>query len=426
MPADLAVLALLLAGYALVAARLDRYSIGPAMAFVAIGLVVSDKALGLVSYLPEAEVVRLLAEGALTLLLFSDASGIRSRALERDIGPIVRLLAIGLPLTIALGTVSAALLFPGISFGVALLIGSALAPTDAALGQPVVSNPVVPSRVRRLLSVESGLNDGIATPFVFLGLGLAATEATGHDAWLTDAVVASAVGAVVGVVLGFVGGKLLDGSLARGWASGASSQLFVLALAAGSYLTAAAMGGNGFIAAFVAGLAFGSGSRHHDERAVRFTETQGTLLAIGVWAAFGLVIAGELAPTFWNVNAILFAVLSLTVMRLIPVALALLGIGFRPPTMLFIGWFGPRGLASIVFLVIGLEGLGAGGIDAAPVVSAVSWTVLLSVILHGLSAGPLARAYGRFTRTLSSGAPESGQVPELESGRLGWARGVHR
>src|SRR4051812_29293873 len=194
MTGELAFFALLLAAYGLVAARLDRLSIGAALAFVVIGLVSSEGVLGLVSIQPHMEAVKVLAEGALTLLLFADAASIRRRALRHDLGTIARLLAIGLPLTVLLGTLGAAVLFPGVTLGLALLVGATLAPTDAALGQPVVTNPVVPSRIRRVLNVESGLNDGIATPLVFLAVALASAEATGHDGWLADAIVDSVLG----------------------------------------------------------------------------------------------------------------------------------------------------------------------------------------------------------------------------------------
>jgi NhaP-type Na+/H+ or K+/H+ antiporter len=318
----------------------------------------------------------------------------------------MRLLLVGLPLTIVAGTAGAALLFPGASFGICLLIGAALAPTDAALGQPVVTNPAVPARIRRVLNVESGLNDGIATPFVFLALGLASAEATGHPGWLSDALIESAIGALTGVGLGVLGGKLLDVSLRRGWASVESSRLFVFALALSCYLGSVALGGNGFIAAFVGGLAFGIATRQRDERSVRFTATQGSLLAIGVWASFGLILADQFGHDLWNVSAIAYAILSLTVIRMVPVAIAMVGTGFAARTLAFMGWFGPRGLASIVFLIIGLEGLSEAGVLSGPVAITVSWTVLLSVILHGLSAGPLAARYGRWARSLRPDSPE--------------------
>ena len=187
MEADLALIALLVAGYALVASRLNRWSVGASLVFLLIGIVLSDDVLGRISLEPEAEPVKLLAEVTLTLLLFVDASTVRAGALRRDASTVARLLIVGLLLTMVVGTGAALLLFPGISLGIALLIGTTLAPTDAALGQPVVTNPTVPARVRRVLNVESGLNDGIATPFVFFALALATSEGTGEGGWLAGA-----------------------------------------------------------------------------------------------------------------------------------------------------------------------------------------------------------------------------------------------
>ena len=319
-----------------------------------------------------------------------------------------------------IGTLLAAAMFPGISLGIALLIGAVLAPTDAALGQPVITNKAVPPRIRRVLNVESGLNDGIATPFVFLALALATAESTGASNWLADAVLDALVGVLVGVGIGLAGGFLLQIADARRWTTSLSRQLFVLALAASCYLVAVSVGGNGFIAAFIGGLAFAFGSRMREESAIRFTETQGSLLAIGVWAAFGLALAGELVATLGDPMVIAYAVLSLTVIRMLPVAISLLGARFKPITVLFIGWFGPRGLASIVFLIIGLEGLHAAGVDSGPVAAVVAWTVFLSVVLHGLTAGPFAAWYGERMAELAPDATEF-EGPEPVGSRLSWA-----
>jgi len=418
---ELAILALLVAGYGLIAARLDRLSVGPALAFLAIGILLADDVLGPISLEPAAEPIRVLAEVTLMLLLFADASTIRARALERDAVPVGRLLVIGLPLTIILGIVVAIVLFPGLPPGLLLLIAATLAPTDAALGQAVVSNAAVPARVRRLLNVESGLNDGIATPFVFLALALTAAESTGGSGWLAEALTELVIGIGVGTGLGYLGGSLLRLAEQRSWTSSVSRQLFVLALAASCYLVSIGAGGNGFIAAFVGGLAFGGGSRGQEHDAVRFTELQGSVLAIGVWIAFGLTVAGRLRTDLWDPTAIGYAVLSLTIIRMVPVAIALVGARFRLSTVLFIGWFGPRGLASIVFMIIGIEGLAEAGVDAGPFTAVVAWTVLLSVILHGLSAGPLAARYGRRVADLPSGSPEREDDVEPRPTRVWWA-----
>jgi NhaP-type Na+/H+ or K+/H+ antiporter len=424
MDVEFAILTVLVAGYGLVAARLDRASVGSALVFVLAGLLVSEAALGLISLEPEAEPVELLAEATLTLLLFADASTIRPGSLRQDVGTVLRLLIVGLLLTMALGTAAALLLFPGITVGLAMLIGASLAPTDAALGQPVVTNAVVPVRIRRILNVESGLNDGIATPFVFLALALATSEAGGSDGWLTGALVDLAIGVTAGVAVGFVGGSLLVFADRRHWASSVSRRLCVLALAGACYLVAVAAGGNGFIGAFVGGLAFAGGTRGRAGDAVRFTETEGSLLAIGVWAAFGLTLGSAALAGLWDPAAIAYALLSLTVIRMLPVAIALLGERYQRWTVLFVGWFGPRGLASVVFLIIGLVGLEHAGVDPGPLPAAIAWTVLLSVILHGLTAGPFAAAYGRRMAGLRPGAPELEAAIEPQPSRTSWS-GTH-
>jgi NhaP-type Na+/H+ or K+/H+ antiporter len=236
-----------------------------------------------------------------------------------------------------------------------------------------------------------------------------------------EALTETALGVVVGVAVGFAGGFLLRLADRKRWTSAVSRQLFVLALAAACYLVAVGAGGNGFIAAFVGGLAFGGGSRGREESAVGFTETQGSLLAIGVWIAFGLTLAGRLLTDLWDPVAIIYATLSLTVIRMVPVAIALLGMRFERPTVLFIGWFGPRGLASIVFLIIGLESLQGAGVDAGPLGAVVAWTVLLSVVAHGLTAGPLAERYGKRVAGLPPGAPEHEDTLEPQAARTSWS-----
>jgi sodium/hydrogen antiporter len=415
----LALVALLVAGYSLVAGRLERLSISPAFAFVVIGILVSEDFLGILVLEPEAESVKLIAEITLALVLFGDASTVDLKGLRQDAGPVVRLLVPGLLLTIVFGTVLSLGLFPGITLGLALLIGAALAPTDAALGQPVITDQRVPARIRRILNVESGLNDGIATPFVYVALALATAEATGAEVSIGGAVSEGLIGAVAGIVVGAVGGLLLMAVDRRKWPSPASRQLAVLALALGSYLVALALGGNGFIAAFVGGFAFGVATRQGAEDAVAFTEAQGSLLAIVVWTIFGITVGGSLIASGLDLPAIAYAILSLTIVRLVPVALALVGCRFQPATVGFIGWFGPRGLASIVFLIIALEGLHAAGQDTSLLIATIGWTVLLSVVLHGITAVPLARRYGARIASIQGDIAERELSDEPASPRLG-------
>ena len=412
METGIAVFALLLAGYALIANRLDDLSIGPALAFVAVGFVIGPAVLDLLPVGLESTTVRHLAEVTLALVLFTDASTVHVAGLRRDTSLIGRLLVIGLLLTIVAGGLAATLIFPELPLSMALLVGAILAPTDAALGLPVITNPVVPTRIRRILNVESGLNDGIATPFVLLFIALATAASGAEGGHLQDAIVEIAIAIVVGLTVGGVGGFLLTQADKRDLTSELSRQIVVLALAVGGYFASVALGGNGFVAAFLAGLAFGTATRHSEERAELFSEGAGILLSIGVWTIFGATFVGSLIRDTGDLRPILYAILSLTVIRVVPVAIALVGSRLALPTIAFIGWFGPRGLASIVFGILAVDALAQAGVPAGPIASTVAWTVLLSVVAHGLTAGALAARYGRWIdqRQQTSAEP----LPELE------------
>ena len=412
METGVAALALVLAAYALIANRLDRLSIGPAMAFVVVGLVLGPLVLDVLPVGIESTTVRHLAEVTLALVLFTDASTVDVAGLRRDASLIGRLLGIGLLLTIAAGGVVGMLIFPELPLATVLLIGAILAPTDAALGLPVITNPAVPVRIRRILNVESGLNDGIATPFVLLFIALATAAGGEEGGHLEAAIVEIAIAAIVGSVIGAVGGYLLTVADERKLTSELSRQIVVLALALGGYFASVALGGNGFIAAFLAGLAFGAVTRHTEERAELFSETAGILLSIGVWTIFGATLVGSLISDAGDLRPILYAILSLTVIRMIPVAIALIGSRLALPTVAFIGWFGPRGLASVVFGILAIDALGDARSAASPLASTIAWTVLLSIVAHGSTAGALAARYGRWIAERQESIP--GPLPELE------------
>ena len=427
MEAGVALFVLLLAGYALIANRLDRASIGPAVFFVLAGLLLGPDLLGVLDIDVESSTTRELAELTLALVLFTDASTVDLAGLRRDAGLVGRLLGIGLLLAIALGGLVAWLVFPELPLVTALLIGAILAPTDAALGLPVIANPVVPNRIRRVLNVESGLNDGIATPFVLLFVALATAAAGSEGGHLTAALEETAIAVAVGVAVGVAGGLLLVAADRRRWTSELSRQIAVFALALGAYFVALAFAGNGFIAAFVAGLAFGGATRKGEAAAELFSETAGILLSIGVWVIFGATFVGPLFRDVQDVRPILYAILSLTIIRMAPVAVSLVGSGLALPTVAFIGWFGPRGLASIVFGILAIDALTPTGGPIEIVARTVGWTVLLSIVAHGLSASPLAARYGRWIDARQRAAAEP--VPELEersdmkpSARATWVR----
>jgi NhaP-type Na+/H+ or K+/H+ antiporter len=329
MESGIALLALLVAGYALVAARLNRLSIGPALFFVVVGALVA-RVPG-VTAVPGSLAGAPLAiiEITLALILFVDASTIDWRRLREEAGLVIRLLGIGLLLSIALGTLLAGALFPEMPAGVILLLGAALAPTDAALGQPVVTNRVVPVRIRRLLNAESGLNDGTATPFVLLAVSLIASEFGATGDWLGAAVSEAVIGLLTGCVVGGAGGWLLVRAERSGWTSRTSRQLAVVALAVGAYAASVALGGNGFIAAFVGGLAFGAASHRAEEGAEVFAEATGSLLSIVVWVLAGAVFVGPVLDMGLDARVILYAILSRQC-SMLSVAISLVGARLRP------------------------------------------------------------------------------------------------
>jgi len=349
--------------------------------------------LGLVDLQIDEEGISLLAEIALAICLFSDSSNANLTVLRRVEAIPVRLLLIGLPLTIALGLALAWLIFPDLGFFEVALIATMLAPTDAALGKAVVSNPAVPAKVRESLNVESGLNDGICVPVILFFIALAAgtveaSESGSMIVKLTLEVIG--IGMVTGLVLAVLGGFALRACAARGWVAGTWLQFPIIALALLCFGLAQWMGGSGFIAAFVGGLTFGALTTQRKEQFLEAAEGKADAVALVTWFTFGTVILGILIPGLsWQV--LVYALLSLTVVRMLPVFLCLIGKGLKRDTLLFMGWFGPRGLASIVFVVMVIAEKMPGN---DTIVAVVSWTIVLSVVLHGLSANPLASLYG--------------------------------
>ena len=416
---DLAIVAALVVVWGATSARLARFDVTAPIVFVIAGLALTHGPLAPLGYQPANELVKALAEITLVLVLFSDASRVGVHEIRVDLGLYLRLLGIGLPLTIGLGTLLA-LALPGIgNIWFALIVGAALAPTDAALGAGVMANPVVPARIRRLINVESGLNDGITTPFVLVALAGAATTKHVSATAPATAVAQLAIGILVGAVVGGVGGKLIDIARQRGWAAEGFAGAAVLALAVCAYASALAMHGNGFIAAFIAGLAFGTTSGQRGAPLVPFVEEAGGLVSLLVWLAFGAV---ALAPAVSNLNwqSVVYALLSLTVIRMVPVAIALIGAHLGWPTVAFVGWFGPRGLASVVFALLALEELGNA---ATPAVTVITITVLISVVAHGVTAEPLADRYAARLAKAAAG-PAHAERPELPVRHL--ARHRHR
>jgi NhaP-type Na+/H+ or K+/H+ antiporter len=376
--------------WVLVSGRLSRRSVTGPIALTLAGLLVA-RGFGIDIRL-ESETVKELIELTLAIVLFSDASTIGARWFATEWRYPARLLGIGLPLTILLGTLAALWIFPGTDVWVAFVVAAALAPTDAALGTSIIEDERIPLNFRQVINVESGLNDGLATPVVTFAIaGVIAADEGGGSSPLGAALIALAIAVAVGVLLGAITGRATAAAQRAGWALPALVPIVPLAVALGSYALVVALGGNGFVAAFVSGVAFGGTLKpeQHHER-MELTEYVGLLLGFVVWFIFGAALLSRVLPDItWQIVA--YAVLSLTVLRMLPVAISALGARQRWDTVALAGWLGPRGLASIVFAILALDDIG--GEQGRFVVTVVAVTVALSVLAHGLSAGPLAGWY---------------------------------
>ena len=342
----LATIAVIIVVWAAFSEPLDRRGITSAMVFTAAGFVVGTSALGLLTGAIESHTAVRVTELALVLLLFSDAARLDLVGLRHELGWPTRLLLIGLPLTMLAGVGVGVLVFPGMALASVVLLSTMLASTDAALGQRVVTDRSVPARVRQALDVESGLNDGLAVPFFLVALDIANAELKTGVTWavISNAAAQIGWGMAAGVAAGLLGAVLFRACSRRGWIGGEWRQTLPLAAALLSYALAMHLGGSVFIAAFVGGMAFGRFSGKHSSDATLFTEEAGGLLAAATWIGFGaLALSWAIPHVTWQV--VLYAALSLTVVRMVPVAVAMIGLGARRPTVEFIGWFGPRGLA---------------------------------------------------------------------------------
>jgi NhaP-type Na+/H+ or K+/H+ antiporter len=391
----LSIVALAVLGVAAFSRRMTNTPLTPAMVFVTIGVLAGPLVVDAVDPSATSSLTRTLAEATLAVVLFSDASRINLRALRREYGVPVRLLGIGLPLTIALGALVATGLFGTLTFTEALLLAIVLAPTDAALGQAVVTETRLPSRIRQGLNVESGLNDGICVPLLLIALAAADVESNTATAHHAVSIVLQEIG--YGILGGVIAGAIVSAvsvlAGSRRLIAGTWLQVIPLAGAALAYGTAVALHGSGFIGAFVAGALFRRFAGERVEDSSRLSEEVGELLAGVTLLVFGAILLG---PTLEHVEwqMVLYAVLSLTVVRMVPVAVSMLGSGAQLPTVSFLGWFGPRGLASIVFALIIVEESKLPGVRTIVVTAYL--TVGISVFAHGISAAPLAARYARW------------------------------
>lgn len=378
--------------FALFSGPISRGSLTPPMVFVLLGLVSSPIGFGWIALSVDNRVVHVIAEITLILVLFTDAARINLKKLWSDHDIPMRLLLIGMPLTIVAGALIAWVILPELIFIEALIVAIILAPTDAALGQVVVSSPSVPERIRQALNVESGVNDGIALPALLFVISFAAVvHGNEQDTdWLAFVLQQLALGPLAGALIGWVGARAINAAIERGFLTREFCNIYLLSLAFIAYLAANEIGGNGFIAAFVAGVAIGNTLKHVNEEIYEFAESEGQLLNLIIFFIFGAV----LLPQVWDHVSwaiVAYAILSLTFIRMLPVFLALIGKHLRWETTLFLGWFGPRGLASILFILLVLEH--AHLAHESLVFNTVIVTVGLSVFLHGVTALTGVHAY---------------------------------
>lgn len=386
-------IALTFVAYALFSRKLAGSIVTGPMLFAIFGLAVGPAMLGWVDIEITNEVIHTIAEITLAVVLFTDAARTDLTLFRKWDNLSLRMLLIGIPLSVVLGTLAALLLFPEWSLWEAALLAAILTPTDAALGEAVTENEQVPAKIRTAIGSESGLNDGLALPLVVLFAALAVGGPDKGAAYWTQFIGGQVVlGPLAGVLVGYCGGRLVALSNERGWMNEGAEGIAVLAITLGAFMLAEAIHGNGFLAVFAGGLAFGKSLGRTCRFLYKFQQTEAHLLVL---VTFGLVGAMLLpaAREHFTWNCLLFSIFALTLMRMVPVAISLFGLKLKWHTIAFLGWFGPRGLASVLFLLLVMQS--SDRARESELLSAVALTVALSIILHGVSAAPWARVYGR-------------------------------
>jgi sodium/hydrogen antiporter len=397
--------------FALVSGLVKQWYVAPALIFTGLGLVLGPFGFGVVDVRADREDFKILAELALTVILFHQASELDLRSLFRSQHAPLRLLVVGIPLTIALGTVTAVLLLPVLPFWEAVCLAAIVAPTEAALIDALLEDPRIPERVRDALSVESGLYDGVALAVLLAAVALASEHADpsgGHWAWFAFRM--ELVSLAVGIAIGVIGGRVVVFSRSRRWMSHTWAQLVTLALALVCYAVGEQVGGSGFVAAFAGGLAYALASargKDDEEEMAEVSDAAGQVLELVVFAIFGAVaVVPAWRDAGWRV--ILFAVLTLVVVRVVAVAVALVGSGMTTRSTLFIGWFGPRGIGTLVLALVVLE---EGDVTrGAVIVQAAIVVVTLSLVLHSLTVLPGIRLLGPTDRTPATRAPTESEA----------------
>ena len=385
--------AVLILGFGIFSRLAEKSIVTPPMVFVLFGIIASFFRVDIVAGGVYAPAVKIIAELTLILVLFIDASTINLKELVKERKLPIRLLFVGLPITMVAGILIALPLFPGMNIWVIAMMALILSPTDAALGQAVVSSSLVPQKIRQTINVESGLNDGIALPPILICLAaLSAHDAhgSGFAYWGAFVMKQFIFGPVVGSLVGFAGGLLVDRAAKRDWMNTTFQRLTSISLAILAFYLAEMIHGNGFIAAYFAGLLLGTTTHSIRERIHEFGEAESQVLQLFIFVLFGMILV-PLSYQLWDWQVWVYAILSLTVIRILPVVISLSGTELTRGTKYFIGWFGPRGIASILYLLMVVIELGAKGLEK--MISVIVLTVLLSIYLHGISANPLSKLY---------------------------------
>ena len=390
--------ALLLLVYGLFSKRLQKTIITAPMVFTLIGILVAFYPIKALEEGINAPLVKILAEFTLILVLFNDASTINLKELRKQKSMPLRLLFIGLPITMVLGLLVAIPLFPEMNLWVLAVMALILSPTDAALGQAVVSSKAVPEEIRQSINVESGLNDGFALPPILICFAVLSTTGNADSSasyWMLFTLKQFIYGPIIGGLIGWIGGILVEKASDRGWMNHTFQSLSSVSIALMAFALAESVHGNGFIAAYFAGLLLGTHTEEIRERIHLFGEAESEALVLFIFLIFGMVMVPLCIP-FWTFNTWIYALLSLTVIRMLPVAISLMGKKLPWSTIGFIGWFGPRGIASILYTLLLVLELGSKGYE--PMISVITLTVLLSIFLHGITAVPFSNYIGKRNR----------------------------
>jgi NhaP-type Na+/H+ or K+/H+ antiporter len=401
---------LLVYAYSLVSRRLEGSILAIPQVFTVAGILLVLVAPALIRHDMASPVWLLLAEVTYAIVLFNGATRVNLRVLRGQMQLPGRLLVLALPLTILFGVLAATLVLPGLSLWEAGALACILAATDTGLAERIVSSPRVPACIREALNAESGLSDGLVVPFLVLFISLTKADTAGPGfLFLRVAAQQIGFGIPIGAAVGFVGGWFLGLARRRGWASEPFQQIAMVALAPLCWILSKPLGTSAFIAAFTAGIAVQTGFREAAAGIVEFSENEGRLLHMFVFFFFGTSAGSVLADL--HLAPVLYAILSLTVVRMLPVAISMIGTRLSAASVLFLGWFGPRGLGSIVLGLVAAQEIQA--TESSLLRLGLTATVLLSIFAHGLSASPGISLYARQVARLDANAPEYATVSKM-------------